>query len=171
MIIKQKYTLRPLQNEDAESLAKNANNINIWNNVRDYFPNPYTLQDAYNFIEYTRQKEQLENLTIAINGKAAGMVGFIPGSDVERLNAEIGYWLGEEHWGKGIMSAVVKDIIGYIFGNTPFIRLYAPVFEFNFASMKVLENNGFNKIAILTNAGIKNNKIIDLHYYELLKQI
>jgi len=168
-IQREKYSIRQLQIEDAESLTRNANNINIWNNVRDYFPHPYSRQDALDFINFTKQKKRIEDFAIVIDNQAVGMAGYVPGTDIERLNAEVGYWIGEEYWGKGIMSSVVKDVINYIFEKTEFIRLFAPVFEFNKASMKVLEKNGFNKITILKNAGIKNNKIIDLHYYELLK--
>jgi len=170
LIQREKYTIRQLEITDAPFMAKNANNINIWNNVRDYFPYPYSEQDALDFIRFTRNKKEIEDFVIIVDRQAVGMVGYVPGRDIERLNAEIGYWIGEDYWSKGIMSAVLKDVINYIFENTQFIRLFAPVFEYNHASMWVLQKNGFNKIAILKNAGIKNNKIIDLHYHELLKQ-
>ena len=169
LIQREKSTIRQLEISDAPSLAKNANNINVWNNVRDYFPHPYSEQNALDFINFARSKKVIEDFGIDISGEIVGVAGYVPGVDIERLNAEIGYWIGEDHWNKGIMTSVIKDIIEYIFENTQFIRLFAPVFEFNHASMRVLQKNGFNKIAILKNAGIKNNKIIDLHYHELLK--
>lgn len=169
-IEKGKYQIRPWKIEDVKSLAENANNINIWNNIRDRFPYPYTEEDGEEFINSTIQKDEPEDFAIIIDRKAVGGIGFVPQTDVERISAEIGYWLGEDYWGKGIMSSVVRDISDYIFNNTDIIRLFAPVFEFNHASMKVLEKSGFQKIAILHKAAIKNNKVIDMHYYELIKK-
>lgn len=170
MIIRRdEYAIRPWRRDDNVSLAGNANNIKIWNNVRDYFPNPYSIRDADDYINLVSAVSVPLNFAIEIAGKAVGGIGFVPGSDVERLNAEIGYWLGEKYWNRGIMSSVVRDSADYIFANSDFIRLFAPVFEFNSASMRVLEKAGFNKIAVLHKAAVKNNRIIDLHYYELLK--
>lgn len=170
MIIKrEKYTLRQLSINDADSITMHANNINIWNNVRDYFPHPYARQNAIDFITFVNQKENVEDFAIAIDGNVVGMAGIVPQTDVERVSAEIGYWLGEDYWNKGLMTNVVIDIVDYVFNNTPIIRLFAPVFEYNTASMRVLGKAGFKKIAILKNAAIKNNKVIDMHYHELVK--
>ncbi|NDW18502.1 N-acetyltransferase [Dysgonomonas sp. 216] len=168
-IIRKDYTIRPWQMSDIESLARNANNINIWNNVRDYFPHPYDEEDAKSFIKMASGKNPIQDFSIEVNGKAVGGIGYIPGFDVERINAEIGYWLGEEYWNKGIMGNAIKDMVDYIFENTDIIRLFASVFDFNLASMQVLQKNGFRKLTIFKNAAIKNNKVIDLYYYELLK--
>ncbi len=169
LIIRDKYTLRPLQEGDAPSIAKYANNINIWNNVRDFFPHPYSEDDAETFINMVLQKKSIEELAIVIEDEVAGVAGIVPGRDVERISAEVGYWLGEEFWNKGIMTSVVKDIVEYVFENTGIIRLFAPVFEYNHPSMRVLEKAGFNKLTILKNAAIKNNRIIDMHYFQILK--
>jgi len=166
-----KYTLRGWQLSDAESLTKNANNINVWNNVRDYFPHPYSEEDAVTFINYASGKDIIEDFAIVIDGKAVGGAGFVPKTDVERISAEIGYWLGEPYWSKGIMTDVVKDIVDYVFTNTEIIRLFAPIFEYNHASMRVLEKAGFKKLTVLSNAAIKNGKIIDMHYFELIKDL
>ena len=163
------YILRRWKLTDTRRLAENANNINIWNNVRDYFPHPYSEKDAKVFINMTLQSKQPSDFAIVINDEAAGGIGFIQGKDVERLNAEIGYWLGEKYWGKGIMTNVLKDVADYIFTNTEIIRLFTCVFEYNIGSMKVLEKSGFRKVGVFKNAAIKNGKIIDMHYYELIK--
>ena len=170
MIISQQtqYTLRTWQTDDIPSLAENANNINIWNNVRDYFPHPYTQKDAEEFISFVLQKPNTEDFVIEVNNKAVGGIGFVPQHDVERLNAEIGYWLSEKHWHKGIMHNAVKDAIEYIFANTEIIRLFATVYEYNKESMRVLEKVGFQKLTVLSKAAIKNGRLIDMHYYELL---
>ncbi|MFR9165209.1 MAG: GNAT family N-acetyltransferase [Dysgonomonas sp.] len=163
------YTIRPWKLTDSRRLAENANNPRIWNNVRDYFPHPYTEKDAKVFIKQALKKNNTEDFAIAVNGEAVGGIGFVPGWDVERLNAEIGYWLGENYWGKGIMSAALKDVIDYVFSNTDFIRLFTSVYEYNKASMRVLEKVGFRKVGVMKRAAVKNNTIIDLHSYELLK--
>ena len=170
MIISQQtqYTLRTWQTDDIPSLAENANNINIWNNVRDYFPHPYTQKDAEEFISFVLQKPNTEDFVIEVNNKAVGGIGFVPQHDIERLNAEIGYWLSEKHWHKGIMPNAIKDAVEYIFANTEIIRLFATVYDFNKASMRVLEKAGFQKLTVLSKAAIKNGRLIDMHYYELL---
>lgn len=170
-IVKDRFVLRPWNIGDSKSLVKYANNINVWNNVRDYFPHPYNENDAKTFIDLVSGKPFIQEMAIEINNEAVGGLGFIPMTDVERLNAEIGYWVGEPFWNKGIVTEAVAAFIDYIFLNTDIIRLYATIFEFNIASMKVLEKNGFSKIGILKRAAIKNGKIIDLHYYELLKSV
>ena len=160
-------TLRRWRPEDAQELAAAADNFKIWLNVRDGFPHPYSLDDAKAFIGSVGRLPGV--FAIEIDGRAVGSIGYFPQSDVERLNAEIGYWLSEECWGRGIMSRAVKLLADHIFANTEIIRLFATPFAYNPASMKVLENAGFTKVGVLHNAAIKNNKIIDVHYYELIK--
>ena len=165
------FKLREWRTSDKESLAANANNINIWNNLRDYFPHPYTISDAEAYIGMvTGKPHPAINFTIDINGKASGGIGLVMQQDVERITAEIGYWLGEEFWGKGIMTGAVKQMAAYSFDNFPLQKLFAPVFGFNTASMKVLEKAGFEKEALLKQGAIKNQKIIDLHYYSLFRK-
>ena len=163
----EKFVLRPLNISDADSLAGNADDKKIADNLRA-FPNPYTKKDAEEFISAYSGKDNV--LTISLDGKASGCIGWFQGHNVERLSAEVGYWLGKEHRGKGIMTEAVKVLSRYIFDNTPIIRLYAVPFEYNPASMRVLEKAGFTKLAVLRKAGFKNGKIFDLHYYELLKE-
>jgi RimJ/RimL family protein N-acetyltransferase len=163
------FILREWQLFDAASIAENANNIRIWNNVRDYFPHPYSEEDGKQFIETVLAKPKpTTNKTIVIDGKAVGGIGIVLQSDVERISAEIGYWIGENYWNKGIMTEVVKQIVKYAFDNFPLHKIYATVFDFNIASQKVLQKAGFEREAILKQAAIKNGKIIDLHYYSVV---
>ena len=94
---------------------------------------------------------------------------FVRQNDIERLNAEVGYWIGEPFQGLGIVSDALSELISYIFTETDLIRLYALTFDFNEKSMRVLRRNGFKQLAVMHRMGIKNGKIIDMHYYELLK--
>ncbi len=164
------FKLREWKLSDKKSLAENANNINIWNYVRDCFPYPYTEADGEQFIRMVlNSKKPSCELAIEIDNKAVGGIAIKTQSDVERISAEIGYWIGEKYWNKGIMTNVVKKMTDYVFANFPVKKLYAPVFDFNKASHRVLEKAGFKKEAVLKKAAVKNGKIIDLHYYSFIK--
>lgn len=169
-IERERYILREWKLDDSASLAIYANNIHIWNNVRDYFPHPYTQADGIAFISKVLAKPKpTTDFAIEIDGQAVGGISIVPNEDVERITAEIGYWLGEPFWNKGIMTNVVLDMANYTFSNFAISKIYAPVFEYNHVSMRVLGKAGFVKEAILHKAAIKNNKVIDLHYYALFK--
>lgn len=102
------FLLRHHKPADIPALVKHANNKNISDNLRDRFPNPYTEKDAEWFINFASENSNpVTNFVIEINSEAAGSISFWPGEDVYRLNAEIGYWLGEEHWGKGIIQNIL----------------------------------------------------------------
>jgi RimJ/RimL family protein N-acetyltransferase len=165
------FELREWQLSDATSLAENANNIHIWNNVRDYFPHPYSEKDGKQFIKTTLGKPQATTeMAIVIDGKAVGGIGIVRKTDVERISAEIGYWLGEKYWSKGIMTEVIKDMVSYVFLHfLELKKIYATSFDFNIASQRVLQKAGFECEGILKQAAIKNGKVIYLHYYSMLK--
>lgn len=163
------FLLRPFGPGDAESLTRHANDIRIWNNVRDLFPHPYKRTDADAFIAIASGKKPIQDFAIVIDGEAVGTISYVPGTDVERVSAEIGYWLGEPYWGRGVTSAAVRALAAHIFAATETQRLFAPVFAHNIASMRVLEKAGFRKVGILRNAAVKNGRIIDMHYYERTK--
>lgn len=161
--------LRPWQPEDAPSLAEQANNRNIWNNVRDIFPHPYTPEDARAYIELAANKPRIEDMAIVVEGRAVGGLGFVPQNDVERYNAELGYWIGEAYWGRGLASEAVAGFIPYVFGQSEIKRLFAWVYDRNYGSMRVLEKNGFRKVGVMQQSVCKNGLFLDCHYYELLK--
>ena len=106
---------------------------------------------------------------IEANHEAIGNIGFVRGTDVERFNAEVGYWISETYWNKGLATAALERAIEHYFQHTDVIRLYATVYEHNAASMHVLEKAGFQKTGIHRKACFKNGQFIDAHYYELLK--
>ncbi len=163
-------TLRNWQEKDIKSLARNANNKKIWDNLRDQFPYPYTELAAKQWIVIANQDRPLSNFAIEYKGIAVGGIGIIKQTDIFRKSAEIGYWLGEKYWNKGIASKAVKAMIKYSFENFDIIRLYAHVFENNIASIRVLEKCGFHEEARLNNAVIKNNIIQDCLIYALTKE-
>ncbi|MFT4032576.1 MAG: GNAT family N-acetyltransferase [Siphonobacter sp.] len=161
--------LRVYTAQDAKRLAELANNVKIVNNVRDSFPHPYTLDHAQDWIEFC-QKHPTLNQAILSDGQLAGGVGVIPGEDIHRVSFEVGYWLGEPYWGKGIATAALRLWIEKIWHHFPEAqRLWAGVFAHNPASMRVLEKAGFQPEAVLKNALVKNNLVEDEHLYALYK--
>jgi [ribosomal protein S5]-alanine N-acetyltransferase len=163
-----KCKLRPWQIEDALSIAKYANNKKIADHLRDGFPYPYTLHDAKSWLKFALSSKDLL-LAIEVDSEAIGSVGIIYKNDIYRKTAEIGYWLGEPHWGKGIMSSVIPGLTKHIFANTEIIRIYAGVFENNKASARTLIKAGFKYEATHKNAVIKNGIVMDENIYALLK--
>ncbi len=160
------FTLRPLRSEDAESLARHANDLRIWDNLRDAFPHPYTRSDADAFIALASGKNPVQDFAVVIDGEAVGCMGYVPGTDVERVSAEVGYWLGEPYRNCGVTSEALDALAEHIFRTTDILRLFATVFSRNQASMRVLEKAGFRKVGILRKAAVKNGRVVDLHYYE-----
>ena len=164
------YTIRPWRMSDAAGLAEYANNLHVWNNMRDGFPHPYSERDAVAFIAMCEKAVPPTNFAIVVNGRAVGGVGYFPQTDVERFSAETGYWLAEPYWGQGIVTAVMKDLVDYVWAHTTIVRLYAAIFGFNDASGRVLEKAGFRKVGILERAAFKNGRFIDKILYEIVKK-
>ena len=164
--------LRPPAAGDIIPIATLANNKKVWDNLRDYFPHPYSEGDAESFINFIKNENPPVTFAIDYNGQFCGMISLVPQRDVYRKTAEIGYWLGEPFWGKGIMTTAIRLITEYGFSQSfDFIRLYAGVFEYNRASMRVLEKNGYRKEGISQKNIFKNGKIYDEHRFYLLKEI
>lgn len=160
--------LRNWQEKDVKSLSKNANNKKIWDNLRDDFPFPYTEMAAKEWIKIANFDNPLTNFAIEYKGTAIGGIGIIKQKDIFRKNAEIGYWLGEKYWNKGISTKVLKGMIEYTFNTFDVIRIFAHVFESNEASIRVLKKCGFSEEAQLKNAVIKNKTIQDCLIYSIL---
>ena len=157
--MEESFKLRAWTRADIPALAKYLNNKKIWNNCRDTLPYPYTEKDAEQFIGFVEGQSEQE---------AAGNISFIRGTDVERYNAELGYWLAEPYWNRGIMSEAVKQAVEDYLSHSDTIRIHAHVYENNPASMKVLEKAGFQKCGIFRKACFKNRQFVDCHCYELV---
>jgi len=164
------FILRPWQLSDIESLAKYANNKNLTPFLTNRFPVPYTENDAKNFIEIALKESPMFKYAIDINGEAVGGIEFYPQTDVLCKNIEIGYWIGEPFWGKGIMTEVVKQIIPIGFERFDVTRIYAKVFEGNIGSQKVLENAGFTLEARFENIIYKYDSFQDELIYGVRRQ-
>jgi len=157
--------VRSWKTSDARSLTLHANNRKIWINLRDAFPHPYNLKDARAFIRAALQDQPERVFAIALRGEAVGGIGFSQHRDVERVSAEIGYWLGEEFWGRGITTAALQAVTEYAIRTHGLTRLYAVPYEWNQASFRVLEKAGYSLEGRLRRSAIKDGKTIDQLLY------
>lgn len=157
--------LRGWEISDIDSLVENANNYRIAVNMRDLFPHPYTIEDAKTWIKITNNNETKCNFAITVNDQAIGAIGLALGEDIERISAEVGYWLGEKYWGTGIASSALKGIVNYGFNDLGLKRIFAKPFEHNMASRRVLEKNGFYLEGILKRSAFKEGKIYNQALY------
>ncbi len=162
-------TVRDWRQGDEESLAHHANNKNIWNNVRDQFPSPYLIEDAHWWIREGCKKHGTVSLAIEVDGTAVGGIGLVLKEDIYRHTAELGYWLGEKYWRRGIMTEAVAAMTAYGFSHFGLARIWAGVFEWNSASIRVLEKAGYHYEARLRNNLIKNGITGDELIYACLK--
>lgn len=158
-------TLRPWRGGDAASLVKHGNNINIAKQLRDRFPHPYTTRDAQDFLRIITTTTPQTSLAIEVDGEAAGGLGYVPGHDVERYSAEVGYWLGEACWGRGIVSEALTIFTTYAFTELRLLRLFALPFANNVGSIRVLEKAGFEREGILRSSSVKYGKPRDQAIY------
>jgi RimJ/RimL family protein N-acetyltransferase len=163
-------SIRPWQPGDERSLVLHANNYKIWRNVRDRFPHPYTLGDARAWVEYVADEEPRTNFAIAVDGVAVGGIGLVLQSDIYHRSAEIGYWLGERFWGRGIMTEAVRAFTAWGFDNFKICRIYAGVLEWNPASRRVLEKAGYQFEARLRKAVTKNGQTMDDFIYAAIRE-
>lgn len=160
--------IRSWQASDLDSLVEHANNRRIWINLRDAFPHPYTRRDGRAFLRSAMAASPETTFAIAVNGAAAGAIGFVLRSDVERVSAEVGYWLGEAFWGRGIATDALVAITRHAIDAHGLTRLYAVPFAWNGASCRVLEKAGYVLEARLRRSAIKDGVIADQMQYAFI---
>ena len=162
--------IRSWRTDDAAALAHHANNRKIWLNVRDRFPHPYTQADAEAWVAKAPAAVPETQFAIEVDGEAAGGIGVFLQEDVERYSAEIGYWLGEAHWGKRITTSAVQRFTDYAFEAYGLCRLYANVFVSNPASCRVLERAGYQLEGRLRQSSVKDGKVVDGLLYATVRE-
>jgi ribosomal-protein-alanine N-acetyltransferase len=162
-------TLRPWRVGDEASLARYANNRNVSRNLRDRFPFPYTAADAADWISRASAQKPVTAFAIVVDGAAVGGVGIELGTDVFRRSAEIGYWLGEPFWGRGIATEVLRAVTEYAFAQFDVCRLEAGVFDWNPASARVLEKTGYVLEGRARGAVLKDGRVGDRLLYGLVR--
>ncbi len=163
------YSLRSFLYGDAPSLARSGNNYNIARNLRDSFPHPYSIEHARAWIQHVKEHESKTRFVIAYENEAIGEIGFVVQLDVHRYTAEIGYWLSENHWGKGIMGKAISWVSEYAFNDLGMVRLFADVVEHNTGSCKVLEKCGFQLEGVFRNHIYKDDEFFNQYVYALIR--
>ena len=163
------YELRSFRPEDAASLARHANNRRIAATLRDRFPFPYTLKHAREWIQHATAENPECHFAIVTAEQAIGSIGLELQSDVHVRSAEIGYWVAEEFWGRGIATAAVRGFTAWAFAESDLLRIYAYVFESNPASAKVLEKAGYSLDGRLRCSVVKGGKILDQFLYSVVR--
>ena len=155
---------------DESALARHADNRKIWLNVRDRFPHPYTLADAQGWIAHASAATPETQFAVEVEGEAVGGVGVFLQADVERYSAEVGYWLGEAFWGRGLATAAVRAFTDYAFDAFELCRIYANVFEWNPGSCRVLEKAGYVLEGRLRSAAVKDGFVLDGFLYANVRE-
>jgi RimJ/RimL family protein N-acetyltransferase len=163
-------TIREWIAQDATALVRYANNRHIWQNLRDGFPHPYTPADAASFLAMVRHQDPATFFALATPGEAIGGIGIALGSDVHCLTAELGYWLGEPFWGRGIMTETVRRFTGFVFEHFDVVRIHAEPYAYNPASCRVLEKAGFVLEGRMRSSVFKDGQIADQFLYALLQE-
>ena len=165
----ERCTIRPWRLDDAQSLARHANNRKVWIALRDIFPHPYTIEDANTFLKSVINSEPVTLFCVEANGAAVGGIGIRIGTDVHRRTAELGYWLGEEFWARGVMTEAVGAFTDFCFDRFSLRRIYAEPFANNPASARVLEKAGFTFEGRLKNNVVKDGEVLDSLLYARTK--
>lgn len=170
--VKMGCLLREWRAEDKYELARILNNKKILNNLRDGIPYPYTEKDAEEYITFIHNADKAKTFAFAItlDDKVIGSIGVFRCNNIHFRTAEMGYYIGEEHWGRGYATSAVKQICSYVFENTDIIRIFAEPFAYNEGSCRVLEKAGFSYEGTMRCNAVKNGKILDMKLYALIKQ-
>ena len=163
--------LRPWTLADKHDLIRNANNRNVWRNLTESFPHPYTEADAEQWLSVARTPGRDLHLTIEFAGSAVGGIGAIAGSGIACQTCQFGYWLGQDHWGQGIATAAAAAFVQHIESHRLFARLEAPIFQWNPASMRVAEKVGFVREGVLRKSVTKDGELIDSVMYAYLAAV
>src|SRR5262245_22132658 len=163
-------TLRPCRNGDQADMVLHANNPKVAAHLRDRFPQPYTWADADQWLGWVAKQSPVLNFAICVEDRLIGGIGLMPGADIHRVSAEVGYWLGETFWGRGIVPCALRGITQYAFATFADLnRVFAYVEEEHTPSIRVLEKNHFRREAHLLGAAIKNGRIINQFIYAITR--
>ncbi len=161
--------LRQYRTSDVDDLAAAANHREVWRNLRDVFPHPYSRSHAEAWIAIASAQDPITDLAIAVEDRVVGGIGIKPGGDVHRFSAEIGYWLTPGHWGLGIATSALGAFAPWIMDIHGLRRLYADVYAGNPASERVLQKCGFQREGVKRCAAFKDGEFVDQVSYALVR--
>lgn len=152
--------LRPYRDGDQANLVRLANNPNVAAHLRDMFPQPYTWTDAENWVRRAARERPVRNFAICHENQFIGGIGLVAGTDIHRVSAEVGYWIGEPYWGRGLATAALVELTTHAFQSfSELNRLFAYVDEEHKASIRVLEKAGYRREGHLIGAAIKHSQL------------
>lgn len=156
---------------DAKDVAAAISNPHVLDNLRDGIPYPYTEEDGKNFISRLLATDEQENFAFAItaDGRVVGSIGVSRQKNVHSRTGELGYYLAEDYWGRGMMTEAVRQICAYVFENSDILRIFAEPYAYNTASCRVLEKAGFQYEGTLRKNAVKNGTVLDMKMYAILK--
>ena len=163
--------IRKWKLSDAKDLAIALSNRKVQNNLRDGLPYPYTEQDGKDYISDMLSANEYDTFAFAVtaDNKVVGSIGVFRQGNIHRQTAELGYYVAEEYWSRGIMTEAIKQICEYVFSKSNILRIYAEPFAYNIASCRVLEKAGFQYEGTLRSNAVKNGEVIDMKMYSLLR--
>lgn len=163
------FELRAWRDSDAKDLAAALSNQKILNNLRDGIPYPYTEEDAASYISAMEKADPNTTFAITVEDRAVGSIAVFRQGNIHAQTAELGYYLAEEYWGKGIMTEAVRRLCGRIFTETDILRIYAEPFSYNVGSRRVLEKAGFRFEGLLRCNAVKHGRVEDMALYALTR--
>jgi RimJ/RimL family protein N-acetyltransferase len=162
--------VRDWARSDQAALIRFANNRKIWRNLTHMFPHPYTEADAESWFSLLEGMPEPSHWAIEVDAQAVGGIGVILGEGIYAKSGHFGYWLGEQYWGRGIMTQAVRVVAPYVLSHFGLVRLDSPVFAWNPASMRVLEKCGFVKEGVSHASVFKDGELIDQVLYGLVQK-
>ena len=161
--------MRSFRDTDAPELARLADSRRVWQQLRDRFPHPYTIDDARRFITLALGEIPETMFAITVNDVSVGAIGVVLHDDVERCSGEVGYWLGEPYWNRGIATRALTGFTPFAFATYDLERLYAVPFASNSASCRVLEKAGYRLEGRMRRSAIKDGLVQDQFLYAILR--
>ena len=167
-LVLSRSVIRPWRAGDEPFLRRNADDRRVWINLRDAFPHPYSDSDAEQWVRHAAAQDPTTDFAIEVGGEPVGGIGLKPGEDVHWRSAEVGYWLGAAYWGRGIASEALAAFSTWALSRFDLLRLHAAVFEWNPASMRVLEKCGYTREGVLKKSVVKDGRAIDQVMYALV---
>ena len=170
-LVLERSVVRSWEMADAASLVAHANNPRVAALLRDRFPHPYTMHDGRTFLRSVRKSKPETLFAIEVDEAAVGGIGLMLQQDVDRVSAEIGYWLGEPFWNRGIVAEALVAVTRYGIEHHGLTRIFALPFAANAASCRVLEKAGYVREAYLRRAAIKHGEIRDSVQYAFIAPV
>lgn len=164
-------TVRSYRVGDAASLAHHGNNRRVWENLRDRFPHPFTEAKGAEYIARVLGSSEQTSFAIDVGGAAVGGISLHRGSDIEQASAELGYWLGEEFWNRGIATRAIQLVTDYAFNDLELLRVFAVPFTSNIGSYRALEKAGYLREGRLRQSAVKDGRVVDQYLYARVRDL